>query len=247
MPKGFRHSEETKKALSLAKKGDRNPAKRADVKAKISQTLIKRHRKTQSWARKRYRTRRRLLKQLRTSDFPAYEALLHRIRSQKTKKEWRNKEVRNRRKIGFKAAWKRSHDKRCRLVFTKEYRRRHAIISRKRDCSGRIAHRKRKYWYKGVNGRIAMRSAWEVQYAKALDLNKIKWLYEPVTFILRNGKRSWTPDFFLPGLNKFVEIKGWFLPRVREKIREVITHFKATKFSIQRHCEFELHGKQYAF
>jgi len=37
--KGFKHSEETKKKISKAKKGNLNPAKRLDVRAKISKTL----------------------------------------------------------------------------------------------------------------------------------------------------------------------------------------------------------------
>jgi hypothetical protein len=56
---------------------------------------------------------------------------------------------------------------------------------------------------------IKMRSSWEVAYAKYLDKNNIKWLYEPKTFDL--GNTTYTPDFYLPETDTYIEIKGrWF-------------------------------------
>jgi hypothetical protein len=59
-------------------------------------------------------------------------------------------------------------------------------------------------YYKG----IYMRSSWEVAYAKFLDINNIKWLYESDTFNL--GDCTYTPDFYLPETNEFIEIKGYW-------------------------------------
>jgi hypothetical protein len=53
-----------------------------------------------------------------------------------------------------------------------------------------------------------MRSNWEVLYAKYLDKNNIKWLYESKTFDL--GNTTYTPDFYLPETNEYIEIKGWW-------------------------------------
>ena len=51
------------------------------------------------------------------------------------------------------------------------------------------------------------RSSWEVEYAKYLDKSSIKWLYESKTFDL--GNTTYTPDFYLPESDTYVEIKGY--------------------------------------
>ena len=61
--------------------------------------------------------------------------------------------------------------------------------------------------YKG----IWMRSSWEVAYAKYLDKQDIKWLYEPKTFDL--GDTTYTPDFYLPESDTYIEIKGYWNER----------------------------------
>ena len=55
---------------------------------------------------------------------------------------------------------------------------------------------------------IWMRSTWEVVYAKYLDKQGTKWLYEHKTFDL--GNTTYTPDFYLPESDTYVEIKGWW-------------------------------------
>jgi hypothetical protein len=63
----------------------------------------------------------------------------------------------------------------------------------------------KKIKYRGIK----MRSSWEVAYAKYLDKNHIKWQYEPKTFNL--GNTTYTPDFYLPETDTYIEIKGrWF-------------------------------------
>lgn len=77
--------------------------------------------------------------------------------------------------------------------------------------------------YKG----IWMRSSWEILYAKWLDRNNIKRLYEPKTFILSNI--TYTPDFYLPEIDEFIEIKGWWHPNTKKKFnlfRKLYTDIK---------------------
>lgn len=69
----------------------------------------------------------------------------------------------------------------------------------------------RRFDYKNV----CMRSSWEIKYAKYLDSKNIVWEYESKTFNLRN--MSYTPDFYLPQTNEFIEIKGWW--RGNSKLR----------------------------
>jgi hypothetical protein len=53
---------------------------------------------------------------------------------------------------------------------------------------------------------IRMRSSWEVLFAKLCDELNLKWQYEPKTFKLQNG-RSYTPDFYIPEKDLWIEIK----------------------------------------
>jgi predicted nucleic acid-binding Zn ribbon protein len=60
------------------------------------------------------------------------------------------------------------------------------------------------------------RSIWEANYARYLNYLGMKWEYEPQTFkypYVRVGPKSYLPDFYLPSVNTFVEIKGWEKPR----------------------------------
>ena len=68
--------------------------------------------------------------------------------------------------------------------------------------------------YKGIN----MRSSWEIKYAKYLDKNNIKWLYESQTFDL--GDSAYTPDFYLPKTNEYIEIKGYLTEKCKNKLNK---------------------------
>ncbi len=67
--------------------------------------------------------------------------------------------------------------------------------------------------YKGNN----MRSSWEIIYAKWLDKQKIKWVYESITFDL--GNTTYTPDFYLPERNKYIEVKGYWREDAKIKFK----------------------------
>jgi hypothetical protein len=76
---------------------------------------------------------------------------------------------------------------------------------------GRVATHGKRIKYKN----ILMRSTWEVAYAKWLDKNKIKWQYESKTFDL--GNCTYTPDFYLPKINTYIEIKGYWRDDAQNK------------------------------
>ena len=67
--------------------------------------------------------------------------------------------------------------------------------------------------YKGIN----MRSSYEIKYAKYLDQKRIQWKYEPTTFEL--DTTTYTPDFYLPVNDRYVEIKGFFRRAAKEKFK----------------------------
>ena len=64
---------------------------------------------------------------------------------------------------------------------------------------------------------IYMRSSWEIKYAKYLDKNNMVWQYESKTFDL--GDTTYTPDFYLSELDKYIEIKGYWRGKSKEKLK----------------------------
>ncbi len=61
-----------------------------------------------------------------------------------------------------------------------------------------------------LQGEIKLNHGWEKAYAEYLDFYGEPWYYECETFKyeFNNKQISYTPDFYLPLENKFVEIKG---------------------------------------
>lgn len=62
---------------------------------------------------------------------------------------------------------------------------------------------------------IEFRSRLESEWAKTLDLNGIFWTYEPVEITLPSGT-TYIPDFWLPDLGTWIEVKGPGIPRVEK-------------------------------
>lgn len=65
------------------------------------------------------------------------------------------------------------------------------------------------------NGKT-FRSSWEYEYAIWLEENSIDYFYESRKFKLSDG-RTYTPDFYIPSKNEFVEIKGYWYENAKEK------------------------------
>jgi len=55
---------------------------------------------------------------------------------------------------------------------------------------------------------ICFRSSWEANFAKWLELSGIAWEYEKHRFNLEDC--TYTPDFYLPEFDCYIEIKGWW-------------------------------------
>jgi hypothetical protein len=63
------------------------------------------------------------------------------------------------------------------------------------------------YTYKGVD----LHGKWELQYAMFLDENFIPWIRnkESFSYTYQDKLRKYTPDFYLPETNEYIEIKGY--------------------------------------
>ena len=95
---------------------------------------------------------------------------------------------------------------------------------------------------------VSMRSSWEVAYAKYLDKNKIKWLYESkcfkITYTYKGKKKEGTyrPDFYLAKNNTYIEIKGWWRDDAKVKYRAFKRLYP--KIKIELLMKKDLEGKR---
>lgn len=87
---------------------------------------------------------------------------------------------------------------------------------------------------RGVRRGQYFRSRMEANYAAYLDFVGVKWEYEPKTFWfpVKRGVVSYTPDFYLPDEDKYVETKGWMDPKSKTKIRRMAIHHKDVKLEV---------------
>jgi hypothetical protein len=63
---------------------------------------------------------------------------------------------------------------------------------------------------------IQFRSSYEVRFAQMCNDAGLAWHYEPERFNL--GRCSYLPDFYLPTLGIYIEVKGYFSEESRQKI-----------------------------
>jgi len=108
-------------------------------------------------------------------------------------------ETRKRIGIGSKWAWrnKESAANRAKKV---------SATNKRLYLEGKISLPGPNTWHRQVYKGIVMRSSWEVAFAKWCDSNKVKWFYEPKRFPIPRG--SYTPDFYLPTYDLWIEVKG---------------------------------------
>lgn len=65
--------------------------------------------------------------------------------------------------------------------------------------------------------KIKMCNYYEIIYAKYLDYNIIKWQYKPKIFDL--GNTTYTPGFYLPETDTYVEIKTRWRDDIKKKFK----------------------------
>jgi len=73
---------------------------------------------------------------------------------------------------------------------------------------------------------VSMDSTWEVACASRLDALGIKWTRDPkmkLSYITRGRrKRNYIPDFYLPELDLYIEVKGYWTDAARHKMKDII-------------------------
>ena len=72
------------------------------------------------------------------------------------------------------------------------------------------------------------RSTWEANVARYFNFLGIKWEYEPKVFVfneIKRGTLSYTPDFYLPDKNLWVEVKGWMDDKSKVKLKRFAKYY----------------------
>lgn len=90
-----------------------------------------------------------------------------------------------------------------------------------------------------INGRtkkikycdVLLDGSWEVEFAKWCDSNSIEWIknLQGFNYVWNNQNHTYYPDFFLPALNIFVEVKGYIRDKDLEKWK-VVHNLKIIKY-----------------
>lgn len=66
-----------------------------------------------------------------------------------------------------------------------------------------------------------VRSSWEANFIRVLNIYKIKFKFEPTVFSfpIKRGTKGYTPDFLLERNNEWVEIKGYLDDKSKIKLK----------------------------
>jgi predicted nuclease of restriction endonuclease-like RecB superfamily len=103
---------------------------------------------------------------------------------------------------------------------------------------GKIAKHGKGQYYKG----IYMRSSYEIIYAKWLDMLNYHWIYEATTFNL--GNTTYTPDFYLPSAQTYIEIKGFWRDDAKKKFKLFQKLYPEINIQIRIKSDIELCKKE---
>jgi hypothetical protein len=80
------------------------------------------------------------------------------------------------------------------------------------------------YEFKNINDEFfKLRGSYELKMANFLNEKKILWTNK-ARLLYKDGEkfRNYFPDFYLPELNKYIEVKGWFNEESKLKIKLVL-------------------------
>lgn len=96
--------------------------------------------------------------------------------------------------------------------------------------------------YAGKNGRLSrFRSTWEVVFARYLDSQGLEWAYESHTWLLSDGT-AYTPDFWVPSLNIYFEVKGWMRERSARKLKLFRAEYPTLHLELVDKDRFQFYG-----
>jgi hypothetical protein len=93
---------------------------------------------------------------------------------------------------------------------------------------------------------IYVRSTWEANFVRILDLLGISWLYESKRFALiraDGSKMTYCPDFYVYGV--YWEVKGYMRPEAAEKIKLFKEQYPEQGLGVVDHEEYKKLEREY--
>jgi hypoxanthine phosphoribosyltransferase len=93
----------------------------------------------------------------------------------------------------------------------------------------------------------------ELEYAKILDYHGVAWQYEPTTFVLEtdedgNTTEAFTPDFYLPDQDLYIEVtvmKQSLVTRKNRKLRKLRQRYPDVKVKLFYKRDLERLAQRY--
>lgn len=121
-----------------------------------------------------------------------------------------------------------------------------SVLSTSVKQLGRVPdYNKYRAHYDGIRGKYLMRSRWEVAYAEYLDRQGIEWQYEPRWFNIGGGEwcgATYTPDFYLPASDEYIEIKGRMTEENMRKLKRFSERCPEIKLKVLQRAELTAMG-----
>lgn len=91
---------------------------------------------------------------------------------------------------------------------------------------------------------VTFRSTLEADWAATLDRGQIAWSYEPEAVQLPSGA-YYRPDFWLPELDAWMEVKGPGVPGIEKPIELAVTQWVFVGMAPMRgHAHWDLYGPE---
>lgn len=97
------------------------------------------------------------------------------------------------------------------------------IISKRK--SGNAYQHTKTGFRKDIN--LNVRSSWEANFVRVLNLYKINFKFEPTVFPfpIKRGTKGYTPDFYLSDHDEWIEIKGYLDDKSKTKLKRFKRYF----------------------
>lgn len=137
----------------------------------------------------------------------------------------------------MKRRWQNPEFRDSMIPFLKDHLKNNPKIIRNNLIKGKNHHRYGKPSSHGKGAyykNIWMRSQYEIKYVEYLNSKNIKWQYEPRAFelVLNSKETTYTPDFYLPETDEYVEIKGWWRDDAELKYQNFLNKYPEIKIKV---------------
>lgn len=98
-------------------------------------------------------------------------------------------------------------------------------------------------WYKIKNienTEFIVRGLWEYNVAKKLNELNILWIKNQyVHYFIKDVQKIYNPDFYIPSINEYIEVKGYFSEKDKNKMNAVINQNPQIKIRFMQYQSYK--------